>query len=332
MSEKNNLAELGEFGLIELIKQQVSSSASLRMGIGDDCSIQPTAPDQDLLTSKDLLIEGVHFDLNWTGYEQLGRKSAAVNLSDIAAMGGRPRYLWLGLAVPAGLTVDNIQRFMNGFIAEASACGAVLAGGDTCRSPGPLMISVTVQGEVAKGRAVLRSGARSGDAVYVSGQLGESAFALTELQKGHDPVPEVAQRHHVPSARTGLGALLAEQGLATAMIDVSDGLLADLGHILKASSKGAEIVAAQVPVAPVIKDRCPVDEGLSLALSGGEDYELLFTADPLNTPALQQLSTELALPLSRIGTITVGSGLDLLGPNGTRVPVGLSGFDHFGEK
>lgn len=333
MTEKNRLAALGEFGLIEYIQSQAGSSPYLRLGIGDDCSVLAVGSDEELLTSTDLLIEGVHFNLDWTDFEQLGRKSVAVNVSDIAAMGGSPRSLYLGLAVPATIDVENLERFLQGFLSETKHYGAVLAGGDTCRSTGPLIISVTVQGVIKSGQAVCRSGAQAGDLIYVSGTLGDSALALHLLQNHEQPAPELAERHHCPDARTELGCSLVELGLANAMIDISDGLVADLNHILKASAKGAVLHLDDIPLSPMFQQICQEQPGLiELALTGGEDYELLFTASPEHEKEIVLLSEKLKLGLSKIGSISDDNGLNVLQSNGTLYQYRQAGFDHFASE
>ena len=332
MTEKRGLAELGEFGLIERIRQQAGSAPFLRLGIGDDCSVQVVGSEEELLTSTDLLIEGVHFDFSWTDYEQLGRKCVAVNISDIAAMGGTPKSLYLGVAAPPDVSLENLERFVQGFLEETQHYGAILAGGDTCRSSGPLIISVTVQGTVKQGQAVRRSGARSGVLIFASGSLGVCALALSQLQAGAEPASEVAKRHHCPQARTQLGSCLAERNLANAMIDISDGLLADLRHILDASGKGATLNLECIPLSQDFIGACQKQSAIiDLALTGGEDYELLFTVDPAAETKIHALSEELQLPLTRIGFVRDQNGLDVLRADGTLFQPQQDGFDHFAQ-
>lgn len=332
MAEEKGLAELGEFGLIERIQRQAGSAPFLRLGIGDDCSIVAIGSDEELLTSTDLLIEGIHFDFSWTDFEQLGRKSVAVNVSDIAAMGGCPKSLYLGVAVPPAVSVDNLERFVQGFLSETKHYGAVLAGGDTCRSSGPLILSVTVQGTVKQGQAVCRNGAKSGDLIFVSGTLGDSALALRQLQNGEEPAPDLVKRHHCPQARTELGSRLAERALANSMIDISDGLVADLRHILDASAKGATLNLEQLPLSPIVADaRRKRPEQIDLVLTGGEDYELLFTVAPDSEAAIAQLAAELNLPLTRIGSVHDEAGLQIRRDDGTLYQCQHAGFDHFAK-
>lgn len=324
MTEK--LKDIGEFGLIRKIQQRAGVAEHLVLGIGDDCAIQRQDSGQELLTSTDLLIEGVHFDRRWTSMEQLGRKSVAVNISDIAAMGGLPKSLLLGVACPSSISVAELEQFTSGFLAEAKNYGAVLAGGDTCASSGPLMISVTVQGEVAAGQAIRRDGAQLGDAIYVSGSLGDSALALTLLQRDKEADPLLLQRHHTPEARVGLGLRLSKQQLATAMLDVSDGILSDLQHILDASGVGAELQLSAIPLSTPFRKGLQEDATLiDLALGGGEDYELLFTSSDHTLANI----TEFSPLVSKIGSICQEKWLRIRCSDNSLYQCSRGGFDHF---
>ena len=196
------------------------------------------------------IIGGVHFRRAWHDPYPLGRKSLAVNISDIAAMGGTPRFVYIGLACPGDTAVDRLDAFVAGVLAQAAGHEVVLVGGDTCRSPGPWIVAVTVEGSVPAGEAVGRDGAHPGDAVLVSGTLGDSALALALWQRGEVPEPFLAGRHCRPAPRVALGRELAAAGLATAMIDLSDGVASDLEHILQASATGAELLATALPLSP----------------------------------------------------------------------------------
>ncbi len=326
MSEQKH-KKLGEFDLIRWIDQTAGKGAHLTLGIGDDCAVQPQVAGRDLLTSSDLLIEGIHFKREWTSFYNLGRKSAAVNISDIAAMGGTPQSLFLGLGRPSDIEDSDLKDFISGFIAEAELHGAVLAGGDSCGSPGPLMISVTVQGSVASGEAIYRNGASYGDAIYVSGTLGDSAMALKTLLKGEFPSEHFASRFHTPEPRVRLAETLARAGWATAMLDVSDGLLADLNHILEDSGVGADIELALVPLSEPFQAELKRDSSLmELALGGGEDYELIFTS-PLKDLDRHQ---DFYPYITRIGVISQTPGLRVFDEVGNKFPYLLKGFDHFG--
>jgi len=315
-----------EFALIDWIQQRAGVGAHLEKGIGDDCAIQRQHGDYDLLTSTDLLVEGVHFRRDWCSMNELGRKAAAVNISDIAAMGGKPQSLFLGLSRPDSIGDHDIEQFLSGFIAEGKTYGATLAGGDTCLSPDSLMISVTVQGMIPTGDAICRQGASCGDAVYVSGTIGDSALALKILQNGQQPDPFLTERFHTPTPRVSLGQILAQRQFATAMLDVSDGLLADLGHILTASNVGVDLELETLPLSDAFQQMLTDDESLiDLALAGGEDYELVFTSP------LKDLAGQLGriCPVTRIGTVTATAGIQILKSDGSRYHCQHHGFNHF---
>lgn len=318
-----------EFALIHWIKEQAGEDNRLICGIGDDCSIDQLAPDQQLLTSTDLLIEDIHFKREWTSMFDLGRKSVAVNVSDIAAMGGVPRALYLGVGRPKQVSERELKEFMQGFIGEVQRYDAVLAGGDTSTSPGPLIIAVTVHGHIKKGTAVERCRAQVGDAIYVSGTLGDSALALQSLTSGRIPPPELLQRLHTPEARVAIGRSLSQEGLASAMLDVSDGLLADLGHILSASGVGAEINIPALPLSAAFRHELEKNEAqIDLALAGGDDYELLFTSPRHD---LDQCSPYKGRVV-KIGVITPGSGTVVRQEDGGIYHCGRRGYDHFAEE
>lgn len=325
------LAQLGEFGFIERIRRRVANDPATRVAIGDDCAALALPPGELLLTTTDLLIEDVHFRRSFTDLRTLGRKSVAVNVSDIAAMGGIPRYLYLGLGVPADLCLEDLDSFIDGFLEAAAFYGAVLSGGDTCRSPGPLLISVTAEGSIVEGELVRRSGSAVGDGIYLSGSVGDSALALRQLQRGEIPVPDLAVRHNDPTARTVLGRALAVEKLPSAMIDVSDGVLADLGHLLKASAVGALLEEEALPLSGPFRQALAVDPSrIDLAWSGGEDYELLFTVPARREGALFDLAGRIGLPLTRIGTVTAGEeGLLVRTRDGRLVHPSPAGFNHF---
>lgn len=329
----HNLASLGEFGFIARLRQKLrdqAGRADVVLAIGDDCSACTLPAGELLLTSTDLLIENIHFRRDWTSLYALGRKSAAVNLSDIAAMGGTPRYLHLGLGLPQDLVLDELDAFCDGFLDECRAAGALLCGGDTCRSQTGMFISVSVQGTIPADQLVRRSGGQPGDRLYVSGTLGDSALALHLLQQGQTPPAALARRHHQPTPRLALGRALAAAGLAHAMIDLSDGLLADLGHILQQSQLAACLDPAALPLSVDVRRHLNhKPEDLDVVLRGGEDYELLFSAPPEAAPRLEQLAVRLALPLTAIGSLQPGEGLWLCRPDGSRQPVEARGFNHF---
>ncbi len=321
---------VGECELIDKIRRRARVGAELSLGIGDDCSSIVVPPSHELLTSTDLLLEGVHFRLDWTDLHSLGIKSVAVNVSDLAAMGARPVSLHLAVGLPVDFSDRQVEQFLDGVFAGLDRYGVLLAGGDTCRSKGPLVISVTVQGFCHRNQLITRDGAGVGDELWVSGTLGDSGLALSFLQSKQPLSAFLAERHHRPEARTLLGQQLAIQGLATAMLDLSDGLSGDLRHLLKASGVGAAVELERLPLSKEFRAELQRDPGLfDLAICGGEDYELLFTAGPEMRPTLERLSVEMNLPLQRIGEITAGPELQFYTADGLSYQPQISAFDHF---
>lgn len=323
----------GEFEIIEHLKNRCRTSPVVPLGIGDDCAMLKLPANDVLLTTTDMLAEGVHFRRDWSGMLSLGRKSAAVNLSDLAAMGATPQALFLALSVPYDLAEQELDQFFEGFLEVCHANGAVLAGGDTCASKAGLTISVTALGSAPEKDVVRRSGACPGDDIYVTGKVGDSALALQWLIEGRAIPPELLRRHLEPEARVAVGVALAHSGIPSAMIDVSDGLLADLGHVLEASRVGARIESASLPLSSVFQ--AAVRENrlqLNTALTGGEDYELLFTAKSERASEIEQLATQYALPMTKIGTILEKPGHVELMHRGEPLPTPPDmGYKHFSD-
>ena len=301
------------------------SQGDLRLGIGDDAAIIRPAADAELLVSMDTLVAGTHFFADAPA-EDVAHKALAVNLSDMAAMGARPRWLGLSLTLP-GYDADWLGCFAAAFNDLAGRYALVLIGGDLSR--GPLSVTVQIQGEAPRGQALRRAGARTGDHIYVTGELGAAAWALQCLREGRPEAATEAEhaRLHRPEARVKTGLALC--AVAHSCIDISDGLLADLGHILAASGLGAELMLPAIPLAQSLKTQ-PRATALELALCGGDDYELCFTLPPdLPAPALAALGRD--CPVHRIGRTTPpGAGLKLLQADG-RVyqPASVGGYRHF---
>jgi thiamine-monophosphate kinase len=324
------LTEIGEFGLIKAISIVADKGEGVVRGIGDDAAVLRPSPGMVLLVTTDLLLEGVHFRLEFTDPYRLGQKALAVNLSDIAACGGRPTAFLVSLAIPPETEVAAVQALYKGMMEQAHTYGVSLIGGDTSRAE-RLLISVTMIGEAEEGKIVYRAGAKKGDRIFVTGQLGDAALGLKMLKNG---VKEgyLIERHLAPTPRVKEGIEIARQGLATAMIDISDGLIADLGHILEESGVGAQVNLPELPLSVSYRElgKLYYKNPYLFALAGGEDYELLFTASEGRQEAIKKLAQELGTPITMIGEITKASaGVTLVGSDGRKVPVEQRGHDHF---
>lgn len=305
----------------ELIARYFTRGTShTKLGVGDDGALITPTPGQELVISTDLLVEGTHF-LADTDPEALGWKTLAVNVSDLAAMGAQPRWALLAAVLPAP-TPDWIGTFARGFFECANRYNIDLIGGDTTR--GPRAFCVTILGEAPAGEALRRGGAQAGDSIWVSGKPGRAALGLAHLQGRtvlvEPQLGECLAALHRPQPRVALG--LALRGVATAAIDVSDGLLADLGHILEQSARAARLQIPGLPAAGIERD---------CLLAGGDDYELLFTAPASRDKDIAALAGELRLPLTRIGHITAGPPGELVvcDDDGTVITPARRGYDHF---
>ncbi|GAM11812.1 thiamine-monophosphate kinase [Geobacter sp. OR-1] len=325
-----NIASLGEFGLIGRIAERAAARDGVRCGIGDDAAALEPSPGRVQLVTSDMLLEGIHFDLSFTTPEQLGRKSLAVNLSDMAAMGGKSRWFLLSLGLPAASDVEFLDRFVSGMLAMADRHGVALVGGDTCSSRSGLVISITLMGEQLAEKVVYRNGAKPGDLICVTGSLGDSALGLEELRRGVREGGAVS-RHLDPVPRCSEGLLLAEAGIPSAMIDVSDGLLADLGHILECSGGGARVEIDRLPLSGYFRDHAPklCNDPFSLALAGGEDYELLFTLAPDRWHDAENLFSSMESRATVIGEINADGGIQAAFPTGELYRSDHKGFRHF---
>ncbi|MCG8277668.1 thiamine-phosphate kinase [Stenotrophomonas sp. NLF4-10] len=320
---------MDEFGLIDHIARRARLRADVVLGIGDDAALLQPPPGRQLAVTADTLNAGVHFPAE-TLPADIGWKALAVNLSDLAAMGAAPLWCTLSLSLPQA-DAGWLEGFVDGFFALADASGIALVGGDTTR--GPLSLSITAMGAVPAGQALRRNGARVGDDIWISGMPGEAAGALRLWQRGALDVRAPAadagheilrQRLQRPTPRLQLGQAL--HGVASAAADVSDGLLADLGHIATRSGVGAVVQAGRVPLSSALRDALGADAARDCALRGGDDYELCFTAAPERRDALQALSSRLALPLTRIGHVVEGRGVSCEGDADTGH---ATGYRHF---
>jgi len=319
---------MGEFDLIARYFTRPARRAVT--GVGDDCALWQPQTGMQLAVSSDMLVEGRHF-LSTVSAQRLGHKALAVNLSDLAACGARPLAFTLALSLPR---VDEawLQGFSHGLFLLADAHGCELIGGDTTQ--GPLNICITVFGEIPPGDALLRGAAQAGDDIYVSGTVGDAKLALEVFRGSLSLDAELFEaarlRMEQPQPRVALG--LALRGIANACIDISDGLVGDLGQIMKASGVGAVLttgwVADSAAISPVLQS-LPLSRRLDMALAGGDDYELLFTAAPDQARAVQEAANDCDLPVTCIGRISAGQGLQVMDIHGVPISRRFVSFDHF---
>ncbi len=336
-----------EFALIQALARRFAKNSShLIQGIGDDAAVIAAPAQAWWQVTTDLLAEGVHFDLQTASAESVGYRAAMANLSDIAAMGASPRYLLVSLAVPKTFTAARIFKLYAGLMQACSLHDVALIGGDTSASRAGLFLSITLIGTTIAGRALFRHGAQVGDSIYVTGTLGDSLAGLQLLAGGSlkrsTPKPSgplrksdrdyLIHRHLRPTARIGEGQWLNRAGLATAAIDLSDGLSGDLRHICTASRVGAEIDLGALPLSPACsayaKSRRLCQQ--ELALTGGEDYELLFTAPPARHTALVRQARRRGFHITRIGTIRPRRfGMRMKSTDGAVRPIPMTSYEHF---
>jgi len=327
-------APFTEEAIIRLISRAVGpAGGELITGIGDDAAVIAAGQATWLVTT-DLLVQGVHFNLDYTSGGDLGHRAMAANLSDLAAMGAVPRWGLLSLGLPPPPRRRFVQELIDGMLALGREHGLVLAGGDTTAAP-VVTINLCLIGEAAGAGPVTRDGARPGDAVCVTGWLGAAAAGLAWLAAGRSAAgaPEVAAAHLRPQPRLAAGRALAHGGLVHAMMDVSDGIASDLARLAAAGQVGATVQAGRLPISAATS-RAAGELGadpLAWALSGGEDFELLFTCDPADLPAITAAVAQAAggLPVTRVGEITAGEGVRLIRADGRAVDITMAGFDHF---
>ena len=349
MKEKDDLRlqDVGEFALLERLVKILGPAArgsgkGVVRGIGDDAAVLQPAPGTRLLACCDMMIEGRHFDLSYFSPRQLGWKALAINLSDIAAMGGRPRWALVSLGLRPDLTVSFVEEIYAGIAELAGRFGVIVVGGDTCSSTDHLVIDLCLLGEVSKAGTVCRSGAKEGDLILVTGEIGAAAAGLAWLREGEkagdESVEELCQAHLKPVPRIEEAAILTKSGLLGAMNDISDGLASELHEIAQAGSCGARIWAECLPISratDLMARRLGLDPQ-DWALYGGEDYELLFTVSggkksPFKVRKLcRSLSKMTGTPLTVIGRITSASGLvEIVQPGGKIETLMPGGYNHF---
>lgn len=318
---------MAEFDLIDLIRRRCDiARADVRLGIGDDAAVLAPPPGHELVACVDTLVAGVHFPRG-TAAADIGWKALAVNLSDLAAMGATPAWALLALTLPQA-DAEFVDAFASGFAELAAAHPIALVGGDT--TSGPLAVSVTALGFVASGRALRRDGARVDDAVYVTGTLGDAAAALRLLGSAREAEPafaELRRRLDRPQPRMASGAVL--RGRASACIDVSDGLVADLGHVARQSGVAIEIDAACLPASPALLASFDAHERIALQLGGGDDYELAFTVPAAQAHELAEDLARSGCAATRIGRVVEGEGVRALAADGAPIELPRRGWEHF---
>lgn len=315
---------LKEKQLIERIRRAAGRvSPRAGVGIGDDCAVLRLPAGHEVLVTTDFSLEGVHFRREWHPPDSIGHRCLARGLSDIAAMGGTSRAAFLSLAVPAELPQSWVDRFTAGLLKLARRYSVQLAGGDTAQSPVGILADIVVLGSVPAGEAIVRSGARPGDLIYVTGQLGAAAADLRQLERGKKLRPGVHRKHFYPEPRVAIGQFLRERKLASAMIDISDGLSTDLSHICQESKTGAVVYADALPVAAGLGK-----DGFEYALHGGDEYELLFTARPQRRLPKQAAG----VAITRIGEIVRGGQMKVVRDDGASEALIARGWEHFGEQ
>lgn len=337
-----SLQDLGEFRLITALKRSFATTRpGLIRGIGDDCAVIRWSAESHLLVSTDLLTEQIHFDRRFASPYDIGYRGAVANLSDIAAMGGQPLYVLAALALPPSFFVNDVRSLYRGMMAPCRKAGVTLIGGDTSASPSGLHLTITILGRIEPHRALTRSGARAGDLLYVSGTLGDSHAGLcllqaTQLQSGPSSLPRayafLRARHLRPTARLSLGRLLSIHQLASAAIDLSDGLSGDLAHLCRESRVGAVVDSAALPISKPCRALAAAwsQDPLDWALTGGEDYELLFTVPQDRQHRLERLARAQGESITRIGTICPSRyGIRLKMPDGTIRDLSTTSYEHF---
>jgi thiamine-monophosphate kinase len=334
------ISELDEFSLIARLTQGLPTRKDVVRQVGDDCAVLDLGGEVQLLATCDCQVEGVHFTLQTSQPELIGRKALAVNLSDIAAMGGEPRYALISLVLPSHCPVALLDGIYDGLRKEAAEYATAIVGGNIAGSgqSEQLVIDITLLGNVERGRALLRSGARPGDLLYVTGTLGDSGAGLYTLLSPDEAYPQdalmfVQARHRTPIARVKVGCLLSRLGtdVITAMLDVSDGISGDLGHLCEQSHVGAQVDLERLPLSRDIGRiaSCAGYDPYQWALHGGEDYELLFAVAPGHEEQLRDVQSQTGVMITRIGVIGKAEmGMQLCFPDGHCEPLIVKSWNH----
>jgi thiamine-monophosphate kinase len=330
---------VGEFTLIDRIRKIIpeTDNPDVLLGMGDDCAVVRINDQKVLLLTCDIQVEDRHFRREFISAYQLGRRAIAVNLSDIASMGGQPTYALVSLSLPRDLSVNDYDSLFRGMQDELDPYGAIIVGGNLAQTEGRLIIDITLLGEATLNRYLTRRGARAGDKIFITGQAGSSGAGLFILQKYGKNFPakykDLVESHLNPKPRVEIGQAIARLGLASAMIDVSDGIASDLYHICHMSRTGAEISQEKLPFLPILNDvvRETGNTLMDLVLHSGEDYELLFTAGPDQQEQIQRkISEPFSIPVTEIGEIVSDAEVySVITPDKQRQVLEPRGWDHF---
>ena len=332
MKSESETMRLNEFAMIDEIFAPLAASASGAFGLKDDAATCSVPAGHEMVVTADALVEGVHF-LSDDLPGLIARKALRVNLSDLAAKGARPEGYLLTISIPPWMDIEWLKSFAEGLAMDQSEFGVALLGGDTTRTPGPLTLSITALGSCPNGAVLRRGGANAGDLVFVTGTIGDAGAGLAILQSDNDHLPEtdrnfLVRRYLLPEPRLAVGALL--RGIATSSLDVSDGLLADLGHIADVSRVAIELEANRIPLsAALTKFGEPGDALIIRAATAGDDYEIAFTAPASFRQVLNGIAGDTGVAISEIGRIEAGAGVTLLDGSGTALKVEKTGFTHF---
>lgn len=335
-----DLKDLGELDFIRKLKKDFADSSDQRVirGIGDDTSVTVHDAESYLLTTTDSLVQDVHFSLDYFKPASLANKALQVSLSDIAAMGGVPRFFLVSLSLPSKLPTNFVDELYDGFKASSKMYSVELVGGNTTSSGNGIVITTTVLGEVPKDEVVFRDGAKEGDKIYVTGTLGASALGLKFLKEGISGagaegsesavISEAVKSHLDPVPRLKAGRLLAKEKIASSMIDISDGLVMDLARLMEESGTGARI---EFEALPIYKELTKAGADLQgFALTGGEDYELLFTVSLAKAALLDEIKESLGVPVTEVGVVIARSeGVKVIGPKGKPMEFDKVGYEHF---
>ncbi len=319
-----------EFELIKhFFTEQAVKRKDVLLGIGDDCAVIANTENQNIVVTTDTLVAGVHFPLN-TPARAIGHKAVAVNLSDIAAMGAKPSWLSLAITLPE-VSNEWLTEFCRGIFDLCEYYNVELIGGDTTQ--GPLSITITAQGLTPEGKYLSRAGAKAGDWLYVTGEIGDAALALQHINEEVSLesafIEPIKNKLDYPKPRVLAGQTLREY--ASSAIDISDGLIADLGHICQASNVGANIVLDAIPLSSIMRESLPLKDAINLALTGGDDYELLFTVSEDNKVAMETSLSHAGTPVTCIGQINASQNISTT-LNNKPVPINNAGFEHFSAK